>query len=614
MADRDLGSQMNFWIGVVTNAIGDPLKSGRVQIRVVGRHDDKTNIPDDVLPWAVTMQSGPTMGGVGRTTHYIKGTQLMGFWMDKDYQIPVIMGTVPKSGNLKPGQTVSGVPSIDSNLGSIPSFAYGSNYSNYTALNPNRPSITAINAGLATIDSISKTAGVVYSQAVQKLFAIPLYPTTASASKKTKKDVLKIIKQVDPKFLNSALPCMVPNFSKISLGNILSSLGELIASALVGALLAIAAKLGLFKVLDMINKALAAAAGLLASAQQILSTINSLANIVCMPSPINQNLIAPANLAIAQAMQALNSAVGWTAGALSNPITAASAAAVNSLLSDHSSSAPKRASVATVDSPVPSPIVATPPDNFVQVYYEDSDPYPGYITYEDPDNVLPEVYTLRNGEPLYTSAEEHTHHVTQQHMASGLEASMTSGNFTIDSMIAQVTASTGVASVFAAGKILGAGFAALGAVAILAFALPTLGKTITSIFQPHQKRSKLKKETTQKPVDDFAEDQAELEQKMKKMRTAVQGSASDTPLPTPPVPPEPAPVNEPNDTGFSGAPTVGSQLQAPPLVPEVTATELGAPGGGAAVFGEGGPSVTPRQMSIDGTGGYTQNPFIINRK
>jgi hypothetical protein len=44
-----------WWIGVVENVF-DPLKLGRLQVRIIGWHTDDLNaIPSDSLPWAQTV-------------------------------------------------------------------------------------------------------------------------------------------------------------------------------------------------------------------------------------------------------------------------------------------------------------------------------------------------------------------------------------------------------------------------------------------------------------------------------------------------------------------------------------------------------------------------------
>ena len=52
MTDKNFGDRHGRWLGIVVN-VNDPQKSGRVQIRVKGRHDDTANIPDASLPWAL---------------------------------------------------------------------------------------------------------------------------------------------------------------------------------------------------------------------------------------------------------------------------------------------------------------------------------------------------------------------------------------------------------------------------------------------------------------------------------------------------------------------------------------------------------------------------------
>ena len=538
MTDRNLGTHTAHWQGVVVNVM-DPDKAGRVQVRVKGRHDDTTNIPDKALPWAQVLQpvTSAALGRIGvAPVGLMKGSQVIGVWWDKDYQIPVVLGSMGKAGNLQTSQNTDGIPAVDINYGSMPAYGHGSKYSNYTKLNPNRPSILAINAGLANINNVIMNAGVIFTESVQKLLQIPLVPTIGSLNKTLTLDVLKLVQKADPSYQASVLKCFVPNLLKINSMNIMSGIAQMLAGALVGALLALANKLGLLKLLGMINQALSTAAAVLGQAQQIMSMINSLASAACLPTPLNQNALSAPIQAMASAMYALNSAVGWVAGVANNPISAAAYSAVNGLLSDHSSIQPKPASAPTLTSAVPTPIVDTPPDNFIQVYYQDEDPYPGYIEWEDPDNVLPKVYTLRKEEPMYSSPEEHTHHVMQNHLSTGIEQMASTGSISIQGLVGYMESASALGQVFAASRVLGAGASKLSSVAMLAFALPTLAKLINSVFAPPRKKSKMKTDTTDKPVDDAAKDQSELEQRMKKLRVASQSSSS--PLPTPPIPPE----------------------------------------------------------------------------
>jgi len=84
--------------------IMDPLKAGRVQIRVVGHHDDEANIPDEMLPW-VQVRAATTTASLqtSSTTHgLLPGTMVTCEAMGIHGQDWLITGTLPndrKDGN-----------------------------------------------------------------------------------------------------------------------------------------------------------------------------------------------------------------------------------------------------------------------------------------------------------------------------------------------------------------------------------------------------------------------------------------------------------------------------------------------------------------------------------
>lgn len=84
--------------------IMDPLKAGRVQIRVVGHHDDEANIPDNILPW-VQVRAPTTTASLqtSSTTHgLLPGTMVTCEAMGIHGQDWIITGTIPndrKDGN-----------------------------------------------------------------------------------------------------------------------------------------------------------------------------------------------------------------------------------------------------------------------------------------------------------------------------------------------------------------------------------------------------------------------------------------------------------------------------------------------------------------------------------
>lgn len=90
---------MSFYVGVVED-INDPLKIGRMKVRIKGIHADSTmQIPTEDLPWAAPMHpitsaasKGVGIGGVG----VVVDTQVVCFFRDPGkFQEPVVIGTLP---------------------------------------------------------------------------------------------------------------------------------------------------------------------------------------------------------------------------------------------------------------------------------------------------------------------------------------------------------------------------------------------------------------------------------------------------------------------------------------------------------------------------------------
>lgn len=87
-----------WWFGVVED-IDDPLKLGRVRVRVFGYHtSDKGQIPTSALPWAHPLQdiTSASTSGIGRSpTGLLPGSHVFGFFRDgMNAQQPVVMFSV----------------------------------------------------------------------------------------------------------------------------------------------------------------------------------------------------------------------------------------------------------------------------------------------------------------------------------------------------------------------------------------------------------------------------------------------------------------------------------------------------------------------------------------
>lgn len=87
-----------WWVGVAEDRM-DPLKLGRIRVRILGYHTaDKSMIPTESLYWAFPVQpivSG-AMNGIGVSpTGIVEGTHVVGFFRDgHDAQDPIILGTL----------------------------------------------------------------------------------------------------------------------------------------------------------------------------------------------------------------------------------------------------------------------------------------------------------------------------------------------------------------------------------------------------------------------------------------------------------------------------------------------------------------------------------------
>ena len=90
------GDQTRWFLGEVVNVKDDPLKLGRVKVRVFGVYDD---IKDEDLPWAqivVPITQG-VHEGTGQYLGILVGTQVFGMFLDgQNSQLPMVIGTVPK--------------------------------------------------------------------------------------------------------------------------------------------------------------------------------------------------------------------------------------------------------------------------------------------------------------------------------------------------------------------------------------------------------------------------------------------------------------------------------------------------------------------------------------
>lgn len=87
----------NLFYGVVEDR-NDPLKLGRVRVRVMGLHTQKrSEIPAEDLHWAVVGMpaTSPSVSGVGDTPRLVEGSRVLVAFLDDAFQHPVVLFSVP---------------------------------------------------------------------------------------------------------------------------------------------------------------------------------------------------------------------------------------------------------------------------------------------------------------------------------------------------------------------------------------------------------------------------------------------------------------------------------------------------------------------------------------
>jgi len=108
---HQIGSDgFSWWIGQVVSptfradGTKDPKRSGRYKVRIVGHHPKSCNaVAVDDLPWAITMMpvTSPYSAGAVRssTPRLEPGDWVIGFFLDREQQQPVIMGSIGQVAN-----------------------------------------------------------------------------------------------------------------------------------------------------------------------------------------------------------------------------------------------------------------------------------------------------------------------------------------------------------------------------------------------------------------------------------------------------------------------------------------------------------------------------------
>lgn len=510
MTDRNLGQVVNLWVGTVTN-VADPAQSGRVQVRVFGRHDDTVNIPDASLPWAQVLQpvTSAARGRIGTApVGVVAGSRVMGLWLDADHQYPVVLGTIGRSGTVIEGQTEGGAPRVDTNGGSIPTAAVGAAQNPYAAVgNENRVTPNQIDSRQADIDSVPRDQGAVVTRAVEEGMANANAPTTASADR-GETNVLDILRSVDPTSSLASLPCLTNSAFDIKitidLGSIAAGFINMLTDAMTDAILQLADQLGINNVLQAINLAAAAL-------QNFQDAFDALSTGGLCAAPRALNSMQSGTQALSRSMYQIQEAQSRVGNA-PNAIRGVLGRSAESIVSNAPGNLFRPISVA-VSAPV----------GYTQRYFAANvDPYPGYIRWDDPTNAsAPPVFTLRNGQPNFTSPREHTTYEVGQAMYSSLRSSISTGSLDTLALETLLTRATGIAQISGLNNALGYGFNPVSLISLGIRLVPTLVSNISNIFNAKISVSVLdNREAIDRAVGRFTEAQTVLARRRASLENA----------------------------------------------------------------------------------------------
>ena len=488
MTDKSLGYSFTWWIAEVVN-VYDPDQSGRVQIRVFGYHDDVSNIPDKDLPWAMPLQpvTSAAYGKIGTAPlGLVKGSKVTGYWADSDQQYPIIIGSFGKAGDFIEGSTSDGIPQVNTALGSIPPSAQNNSpppfVNMFSILNAGRMLITDINSGGKNPSTLTYADGVEIRTELNKKLKQAETPTVASAAPGG--HILDTIRQVDPNNASASLPNMAANFLNIkNMISMTSSAGQtnMFGGILGGVLGNLGSIFGAGGVLKLFGGALGG-----------LSSVN----------PI-------------------------IAGALGIGLASfiKSAASNNGQATAYK---PPAANVIGKNTPRPPEnlIVTKAPDLYVQQYYSiQNDPFPGYIQWKGPNKDF--VYTLRNGQPNYSSAQSHVQGDSIAAMTAGFAPSLNSGLLSPNTLIGLLGGGLSAMNANSLTKILGTGVNALSILGLAENLLGGgLGGAIGGIMNGHLPQSVLNG-SVQNTMGSYTQQQAMLQQKKNNMMEALKGTTID---------------------------------------------------------------------------------------
>ena len=187
---------MEYCYGIVEDR-NDPLKIGRVRVRVHGYHsDNKGNIATPDLPWSHVIMPASTagLGGFGNQHNLVEGTTVFGFFRDDTMQDFVVMGVQQGISQAGYKETITDElleRSVDLGFNDPRRKTQAEYSGTHDGLNPpsapNRPN--ELTASLDTAPQLLKDAGIKYdgkgserTEFTEADKTLPYYPLVSDAT------------------------------------------------------------------------------------------------------------------------------------------------------------------------------------------------------------------------------------------------------------------------------------------------------------------------------------------------------------------------------------------------------------------------------------------------
>ena len=512
----------NHFIGEVRN-INDPFKSGRVQIRIYGNHDDEHEIMDEHLPWALSLQpiTSAATSKIGIIpTGMIVGSRVFGIFIDEAQQQPVILGTFSRGSKLlidTPLTNEGGQEVLDPNQKGIDTPTHGHPEDNNAGVTPNATKVggTAVDPSGAPYNNapyVDNGTGPQGLEIAKSKFAPNSTEATISAVNPAT-DISSAIQQVGTSgtimsnmvtSLN-AVSTIMTMMNKTNSQNINTGVNQYSISALTAALSILSNTYGFFKVINLFSVAFSNNG--FNNLENAYSTIVSEAitnfidngiqnNFINLP----YNIIPPANIT----------------GTIS-----------------------------------PSPLISSPPDFYIQQYYVyTNDPYSGYIQWEGPQGDF--VYTKRTlADPNYISADQAIIDIAQQEFVAAFTPFFLQNSLNIDDINYVLDNVIPNTSSNATNNSLGNN-SSLNIMGLVSMLLGTIGSMINIANAFHIPSSVLNQSSINSTLQKFASNMSFLQQMKNKSAAAFSIPSSVSNL---------ASLLTPNSLGISLTPIGGISVQ-----------------------------------------------------